>query len=166
MENMKLSSPWMTFVHEVEALFEKDYDVKVKYDDNYYTLKLYVEDGRKADALTKLLPEKKTFGNITLTIEVVPSNKEETIADLFNNAFFGNPAVEFVQTAETPFGELNYVVFQNKVVQFFNDQLDDLNGNKSTLFEDIARDIFGNKHSVFYCTEAKKELSKPLGEWP
>lgn len=166
MENMKLSAPWITFVHEIEALFEKDYDVNVKYDSSENILKLYVEDSRKADALTKLLPEKKEFGNIILGIEVIPANNEATIADLFTDAFFGNPAVEFVQTSETPFGEVNYIVFKNKVVQFFNDQLDDLNGNKSTLYENIARDVFGDKHAVFYCTEAAKELTKPLGEWP
>lgn len=44
--------------------------------------------------------------------------------------------------------------------------MDDINGNKSMLFQDIAKDVFGNKHSVFYCTEASDELSKPLGEWP
>mgnify|MGYP006958177364 CR=1 FL=1 len=58
-------------------------------------------------------------------------------------------------------------MFENKVVQFYNDQMDDINGNKSTLFQDIAGDVFGYDHGVFYCTEAgARHLAKPLGEWP
>ena len=32
MENMKWSAPWVTFVHELEALFAEDLEVKVKYE--------------------------------------------------------------------------------------------------------------------------------------
>jgi len=166
MENVKLSPPWITFVNEVKALFADDYDVKVLYDENDYSLKLYVEDSRKADALTQLLPESKEFGNVKLTITVVPANTEKTVVDLFNDAFIGNPAVSFTQSFDTPFGTVNYVVFQNKVVQFFNDQMDDINGNKSMLFEQIAKDVFGTDKKVFFCTDAKGSLAKPLGEWP
>ena len=167
MENMKLSPPWITFVHEVEALFEEDTDVKIKFDENENNLKLYVSALRKADALTKLLPTEKDFGNVKLKISVIPPNTEPTKADLFDEAFFGNPAVQGVYAFDSPFGTVSYVVFRNKVVQFFNDQMDDINGNKSTLFQDIAKEVFGTDHGVFYCTDAGlKSLEKPLGEWP
>jgi hypothetical protein len=57
-------------------------------------------------------------------------------------------------------------VFEKKVVQFFNDQLDDINGNKSTLYQDIAKDVFEKHEGVYFCTAADGKLSKPLGEWP
>lgn len=167
MENMKLSSPWQTFVNEVKALFEEDLDIKIKYSEADYKLDIYCEDARKADALTQLLPTEKDFGNVKLKISVIPADVEITKADLFKDAFAGNPAVEYVTSYNTPFGKVNYVVFRNKVVQFYNDQMDDINGNKSTLFQDIAGDVFGYDHGVFYCTDAtKSELRKPLGEWP
>ncbi len=31
-------------------------------------------------------------------------------------------------------------------------QLDDINGYKSTLYQDIAKDMLGEKDGVFYCT--------------
>lgn len=167
MDNIKLSPPWITFVHELQALFEEDPDVKIKYSEEDYTCNLYVEDARKADALTQLLPTEKDFGNVKLKINVVPADVEETKVDLFADAFYNNPAVSRIESYDTPFGHVNYIVFENKVVQFYNDQMDDINGNKSTLFQDIAGDVFGYDHGVFYCTEAiKKNLNKPLGEWP
>jgi hypothetical protein len=166
MDKVNLSAPWMTFVHEVQALFDEDEDVKIVYDDSEYDLKLYVEDARKADALTQLLPTEKKFGNVTLKIAVVSADGEESPAQLFEDAFRGNPALEYLYTAQTPFGEIDYAVMKNRVVQFFNDQLDDINGLKSTLYQEIARDVFGQDKGVFFCTAAPKHLEKPLGEWP
>ena len=167
MSKVRLSPPWITFVNEIKQLFAEDMDVKVKYDDENYTVSLYVDNTDKANALAKLLPQKKEFGNVTLTIEVIPANKEDlTDEQLFQEAFSGNPAMQLCISYDTPFGKITYVVFQKKVVQFFNDQLDDINGNKSMLFQDIARDVFGENSKVFYCTDASGNLAKPLGEWP
>ena len=167
MENMKLSPPWDTYVNEVKALFGEDPEIKIMYNEDSYTLKLFVDNTDKAEALTKLIPAEKEFGNVTLKIEVVPANSDDLSGDrLFKKAFLGNPIMKNVVTFESPFGEVTYAVFEKKVVQFFNDQMDDINGNKSTLFQECARDVFGMEHGVFYCTEADAELTKPLGEWP
>lgn len=167
MDNIKLSPPWITFLHEVEALFERDPEVSVRYDDAEHIIKLYVDNADKAAALDKLIPETKRFGNITVKINVIPPNIDEcSTEDLFSKAFAGNPALYGFAAYETPFGHVEYAVFKKTVVQFFNDQMDDINGNKSMLFQDIAKDVFGSKHGVYYCTEASEELSKPLGEWP
>lgn len=157
MENLKLSAPWITFWHEVEALFREDDEVTVKFDSNENVLKLFVDNDRKAEALEQLIPEKKVFGNVTVKIEIIPSNRALTKEELFMEAFEGNPALSYTESVDNPLGELRYIVFQNKVVQFFNDQLDDINGNKSMLFEDIAKDVFGEDHGVFYCTDTKEE---------
>ena len=167
MENMKLSAPWVTFVHELEALFAEDPEVKVTYSDETNVVKLYVSDSDKAAALEKLIPAEKKFGNVTVKVEVIPPNIEEMSSeDLFIKAFRGNSALSFTASYDNPLGHLTYIVFEKKVVQFFNDQLDDINGNKSMLLQDIASDVFGDGHAVFYCTDADRSLSKPLGEWP
>lgn len=164
---MKLSSPWVEFYREIEALFEQDDEVKVVYDEEKNEVKLYVENARKADALTQLLPAEKTFGNVTLKIIVIPANDLEiSKADLIAEAFDGNPALSYVQHVDAVIGAFDYAVFQNRVVQFFDDNLSDINGNKSTLYENIAKDVFGTDVNVFFCTEAPVNLSKPLGEWP
>ena len=165
---MKLAAPWLTFYNEVKALFKEDPEVKVTFDEEKYELALYVENGRKADALTQLMPTEKDFGNVKVQIKVVPADDAPTKVDLFEEAFYGNPALSYVWQAKTPFGdEFDYIVFDHKVVQFYNDNIRDVNGNKTTLFEDIARDVFGEDVNLCFCTVAKdRELTKPLGEWP
>lgn len=164
---MKLSAPWVTFYRELEALFAYDEEVKVTYDEEAVEVKIYVDNMRKADALTELLPTEKVFGNVTLKINVVPSNKVLTKADLISEAFNGNPALAYIQHVDSLIGSFDYAVFEPKVVQFYNDNMQDLNGLKSTLYEDIAKDVFGEDISVFFCTSPlDRELAKPLGEWP
>lgn len=165
---MKLSSPWVEFYREIEALFAQDPEVKVVYEEEKNEVKLYVENARKADALTQLLPVEKTFGNVTVKITVIPANNTAVSkADLIAEAFAGNPALSYMHHIDAVIGAFDYAVFENTVVQFFDDNLSDINGNKSTLYENIARDVFGSDIGVFFCTEAgSRELTKPLGEWP
>lgn len=165
---MKLSSPWVNFYREVEALFKQDDEVRVVFDDENYELRIYVDNSRKADALSQLLPTEKAFGNVVVKVTVVPSNANiASKVDALREAFCGNPALASVFEIETPMGRLNYAVFQNRVVQYFNDDLGDIDGKRSTLYQEIAKDVFGEDIGLFFCTESgEKSLSKPLGEWP
>lgn len=154
---VKLSSPWQIFYHKVEALFGQDPEVSVVFDNEEYTLKLYVDNAIKADAIGKLLPLTKDFGNVTVKIQVIPAN-EQTVADLFKTAFNGNPALSYVEHIETPMtGKLDFVVFQNKVVQYYCDNMFDINGICSTLYQDVAKDVF-NVDNVSYCTDIEDDL--------
>ncbi len=64
--------------------------------------------------------------------------------------------------------DISYILFEPKVVQFFNDDLGDLNGLRSTLYQDIAANVFEDAHEgVFFCTAPATEgFDAPLGEWP
>ncbi len=166
---MRLSAPWEIFYKEIAALFQEDSEIKVTFDEEKCEIKLYVENGRKADALSKLLPDERQFGNVTVKITVVPANngEKEDKASLIEEAFSGNPAMRYIYRATTPFGEFDYVVFENCVVQYFNDDMRDINGNKSTLYQELAKEIFGEETNLCFCTEAVfDKLTKPLGEWP
>ena len=171
MAKLGLSSPWTIYYHELEALFAKDPGVRVIFDEEKKEINLYVEDGKKAAALTELLPAEQKFGRIVLKINVIPANgvtDDWTLEDLFAE----NGAVDFVQTnAHLPGLDIEYVVFHKEVVQFYTDNLMDYNGFKSTLYEDIARDVFGSMPGVSFCTNSEEnevllELEAPLGEWP
>ena len=86
---------------------------------------------------------------------------------MFQEAFSGNGAVSCFYTECGPTQDINYVAFDPVVVQFFNDQLDDANGLKSTLYADIAKEVFGMQDGIFFCTDAADvSLEVPLGEWP
>ena len=128
-------------------------------DDGNYIIKLFVEDNNKADALFRILDKKKNFGNVNVAIDIIPANPVNNMSagELFEVAFNGNYALCDVVKWETPLGTFNYVVFDKEVVQYPNDDISDLHGVKSTLYQDIAKDIFDKDLAVYYCTSVDKE---------
>ena len=169
-ENLKIVSPWVNYYREIEALFKKDPAVKVVYDEDENEIVLYVQGTDKAQALSKLFPAEKTFGNVTLKITVIPANVfTGNKLDLFREAFDGNDAVEEILTIQMPFSsnDISYIIFKNEVVQYFNDDLGDAHGLRSTLYEDLAAEIFEDREGIYFSTEPGDDsLRKPLGEWP
>lgn len=151
-EVTKLSPPWITYVNELKKLFGKDSQIEIVYDDDKHEIKLYVDDMNKSDALSSILPPVKTFGNVELHIDVIPSNKCVGYGSIIRSAFNNNPVVSDVIEVDTPFGMLCYLVFKKEVAQFFNDQVDDPHGLKSMLYQDIARDVLDSMSGVCYCT--------------
>lgn len=170
---LKLAPPWVTYVNEIKALFEGDKDVRVTYDNDKVEINIYVEEFRKARAIEEILPISKQFGKVELKIYVIPANVDEngdlskcTYGQIFDAAFKGNPAYSFSVDIDSVFTNvLTYVVFTNKVVQFFNDNLNDVYGNMSTLYQEIASDVFETKGNVFFCTDIKKDLVSER-QWP
>ena len=158
--HVKLASPWVQYYREIEALFGDDPDIKVLFDEDDLVVRLLVNDHDKADALTQLLPASKEFGNVTLYISVIPNNEVAAPSkiSLLKRAFHGNPAFRYAASAEGLYtNPIHYVVFANKVVQYFNDDLGDVNGLCSTLYQEIAKDILGESDGVHYCTDTPAE---------
>jgi hypothetical protein len=153
-ERIKLSTPWVIFYRQIQALFKKDPAVKVVYDQVDNVIRIYVEGGTKAEAIEKLLPSEKTFGNVTVRIVVIPSNLDENNKiSLFEKAFDGNPILSTIISGELFGNSVNYVLFKKEVVQFYNDDLSDAHGVCSTLYQEIAKEVFGEDKGVFFCTE-------------
>ena len=160
MARLRKSSPWIIFYRELQELFRYDDEVKVIYDDNpdeaLYEVRLYVETTAKADALEKLLPMEKVFGNVTLSIKVIPANNlAHTNVPLYEAAFEGNEALSYIKTVGGGIlsNDITYVVFKNQVVQYFSDDLSDPHGLTSTLYQDIAERVFEQKEGIFFCTD-------------
>jgi len=156
MDGMKKSPPWETFYNEVKSLFDGDADVKVtkEYADDHKCIVLYVHGEDKADALTRLLPQCRLFGNVGVDIVVKPANDVQGIADLFEKAFDGNPNVNAITSAALPGGgSVSYVVMADKIVQFYDDDLTSYCGAKTMLMEDAAKDVFGEINWVYFCTQ-------------
>lgn len=172
----KISPPWILYVSQINALFSNDPDITIEYDNDNVEVKLYVNNNKKAAALMYLLPFEKKFGNVTLDIIIIPSNHNAvekvdltTDKDYFEAAFENNPVFAFTHVVQGIFtNTLTYVVFKNRVVQFFADNLNDIHGNISTLYQELAKDVF-NKDvipGVLFCTDIEEKVGKPLGEWP
>lgn len=159
MTKVSVSSPWISEARKIYALFNEDPDINILYDDDACEVKLYVNGSEKADAIAKILPTEKEFGNVTLKITVIPSNTEESPIDIFRKAFAGNPICAEIIVDDNPMSVgMSHVVFENRVVQYFNDCLNDPYGLESTLFEDIARDVFVETNGVYFNTEAAEDF--------
>lgn len=154
MDRAKLNAPWYRIIHEYEALFKGDKEVTVAWNENNMRIDLLVSNPRKADALTRLLPSMYKIGQADIEVRVVPSFPD-TI-DLFRQAFEGNSAVSRIETDARGF---DYVAFNRDVIQFYNNDISDINGNETTIYEDIARDIFKDNKSdgIFFCTEGESK---------
>lgn len=168
---LKLSPPWITYVNMVTALFDGDPQIAINYNNENTTLVIATNNGDKATALRRVLPEEKIFGKVKLTIDIDGrfSNRafvsnEELMTILFER----NPALSFVKTIEGIITNFTYVVFKNVVVQFFNDNLNDIHGVISTLYQNIAEELFAeaNLIGVVYNTDIERKVGMPLGEWP
>lgn len=161
MAKLKLSAPWYITVREFEALFNYDEEVHVVYDEETLTLKLYVDNADKAAALAELLPTVYEYGTKVLAVEVIPANESkcdmtiESKEFLYEMAFEGNPIFSFARSVRLGTNTLTYVVFLKMVVQFFIDDLSDAFGNRSTLYQEIAKDIFGEEEGVSFCTDVE-----------
>lgn len=174
---LKLSPPWITYINKLQALFDGDPLIafNVGQDEKGPFVTLATSNGDKATALAKLLPEEKVFGNVSLRISIDGPFSNRAFVnskELFETAFSKNPAFAYaVAPADEGywFFSMTYIVFKNCVVQFFNDNLNDAHGLISTLYQDIAAEIFEDAGlvGVYYCTDVETgKLGKPLGEWP
>ena len=154
---MKIQSPWVSFSKEMRLLFGNDPDIKVEYLEDDNEVRLYVENPIKADALTKLLPDEKIFGNVSMKITVVPANADEqSTASLIRTAFNGNPVVGEVKTMTTLTGnDVTFVMFEPEVAQYSNDNISHPYGITSTLYQEIAKELFDGKElgGVFFTTD-------------
>lgn len=159
-ERITMSPPWIGFFRKIEALFKEDPEITIRYIEDPITIKLYVNNQAKAEALSILLPKSRTFGGVTAYVQVVPSNiaKDVSNASLFKTAFEGNPVFDEMIDVEGVFiNPIHYCVFRKEVVQYWDDNLADPNGNISTLYQALASDIFSDTDTkgVIFCT----------GEW-
>lgn len=147
-----LNSPWIDYYKKVNAMFENDPEVRIIFDQEKYKILVYVENQAKAEVLDLMLKHKVIFGNITLTIEVVPPNKTiKAPMTPYEEAFSGNNAVSRIKQLDGAF-KATYIIFEKNVVQYFTDDMSSLYGVHSTLYETIAKEIFIAEPGVYFCT--------------
>lgn len=174
---LKILPPWTIAIRKFEALFDGDPQIacNTRFSGDGPHIILSCNNGDKVAALKQILPDEISFGNVALQVAVdgVPSNRAFTSkVELFDTAFKGNPVYAYsVCPAEEGyqwFG-VTYVVFNNCVVQFAADNLNDCHGIISTLYETIADELLTGPATdgVFYNTNVERaNLGMPLGEWP
>ena len=157
-KDLKLSSPWVTYVNELGAMFGKDPEIKIQYDEAVMQVKLLISNQRKYEALQKLLPAEKAFGNVVLKITLVPANIQMSTEQILRAAFEGNPAFSQVITVSGVYDNpITYVMFEKEAVQYWNDNMGDPHGVVTTLYQDIAERLFNQLGGVVYSTESDQK---------
>lgn len=160
MNKTKISPPWIVYARKIKALFENDPAVTVhNIDEDTLTLHIDVEGEQKYEAMRALLPEKKTFGNVTLTIDIEDVTELGLTANdyfyLLSRLFDGNTSASHVYKAADPTGmEHIFVMFNPDVKQFYDDNLFDYNGFWTGIVQNIAEDVLGDEVDpiVHFCT--------------
>lgn len=156
-EKVNLSSPWVLYYRKLEAFFQQDNDIEVFLDEDVFCINIYVDNCKKAEALEELLPKEKVFGSVKIPINIIPSNTKLSKLDLFKIALEGNEAVTDIETIEGVFtNPISYIVFEKEVVQYYADDIGDLHGVNSTLYQDLAKEIFGEAEGIHFCTNTEE----------
>jgi len=171
MARINLVAPWDEYYNKMAAFFKDDPYVTVLYDEEEKHIKLLVNESFKAEALSRVLKTELEFGNVKLLVSVIPVNDipkdvksyfdhmgaDESYCTLYVHAFNDNDIYAYVRKFEGIMDfDAVYVVFKKKVIQYYNDNIGDLNGMKSTLAEYIARDIFMPHNGVFFNTDTRE----------
>ena len=160
---MKMQSPWIEYYEKLRELFKHDEDIKIIYIDDSKEIQMYVSNGAKADALDTLLDGDHAFGNVTIRVSVIPGN-QRNLREYQNPivvALGGNPIVDDVQFLSGVFpNDLTYILFRKEVVQYYTDNLGDANGLRSTLYQNLAEEVFPDHDGVFFCTSEKEHPAR------
>lgn len=177
--NLAISAPWNTYQKKIKALFGRDPDIIVgeiiepKDGSADYAFNLEVRKHTKYEALERVLPKVKEFGKATLRICLYDEENASVPDDavsLYNTIFDGNPIVKDIREMTDQTGSRHsFVRFKPEVIQFFNDDASDYNGNWSGLAQDIAREVFEDEYrGIHFCTapvnEAADDPGKALGK--
>ena len=159
MSNLDIAPPWVTYAERLNAFFKNDPDVRVELLEDKHTVNLYVENAVKAEALANILVTEVVFGNVTLYINVIPANNAASQENFFRQALAGNEAVAAIENVDVVGGgQASYILFKPHVVQYFNDNIADYHGITSTLYQDIAKEIFNlDAPGIFFCTDLEDE---------
>ena len=153
-KSMKLSPPWNTVWSMLVALFKGDDEITVKpiqHDDSgVYTITLESSNATKICALSRLLKNEYSFGNVTLKIKYAVTNNSKVAEDYDKNdlydvaieAFASTPAVVDIKHCQDLVSNKFIVIeFAKQVVQFYNDDLFDFYGNWNGTYIDVAKKL-------------------------
>ena len=161
-----ISPPWETYYKELTALFIQDPYIQMdctKSDDGNPTIHFYVYKRNKADALKRILPKMRQFGTVVVTIEVICVEDLGTDTEaLFETAFKDNPVYSHIEQD----GDFIHLVFKPKIAQYFNDNMRDVNGFTSILYQDIALEVFKDFPGVFFSTDRLRDANDDIEGWP
>lgn len=156
MEKMKISPPWVTYYRELNEFFNEDADITVEFDEDKKEITIKTTRYEKNLALKKVLQREKDFGGVKLKINVIYDDPEIDALNAFKQLSIDNPVFKYICTFPTSTNPISYVMLAKEVVQYWNDDLSDPHGITSTLYENIARNIFKEDEGIIFSTDSEE----------
>lgn len=181
MMKLRLEAPWYTYQKKLGKLFELDEQIDVgeiyQPDDDEvdYAIDIGVKNHKKFIALDRAMPNAVDFGNVRVRINLLDEEnmEDDPAIELFKTIFEGNRLVKDIKELTDNLGITHaYVRFYPEVIQFFDDDLSDYNGNWSGLAQNIAKEVFtGTSWEINFCTADIRENEtngtiKNAKDWP
>jgi hypothetical protein len=155
--NAHLSPPWYTLHHKLSAALTADKEVQVAPlmpGPGPLEIRVTCANPAKARGLVYFLTPVQQFGNVSVNVKVydgagaqaeMPVLPEHTraVPDLFLATFKGNALVKGLETRPLLPGRPDslFPIIAAEVIQFYNDNLTDFNGNANLVAADVFRDI-------------------------
>ena len=142
--------PWYDYVKKVELFFKKDPDIYIEFNCASYVLDIYTNNQFKAAALQYLLPTYVNFETAEIDININNTSDEKAY-----NSEYMTPYGHLSQLAQDNpiFVSVNLNEFINITEVIFSAEIIQYGENKSTLYEDIARELFCPNNDIQYYTE-------------
>ena len=159
MNEVKISPPWTTYYRELVELFKKDKEIFIEFDENKNEIEITTTKYEKSLALKEVLPCEKDFGGVKLKINVVYKEPKMDAINAFKELAINNPVFKYTYVFPTSANPVAYVVFAKEVVQYWNDDMSDPHGITSTLYENIAKNVFVDNKGIIFSTDSDKTLA-------
>ena len=159
MNGVKISPPWTTYYRELVELFKKDKEIFIEFDEDKNEIEITTTKYEKSLALKKVLPCEKDFGGVKLKINVVYKEPKMDAINAFKELAINNPVFKYTYVFPTSANPIAYVVFAKEVVQYWNDDMSDPHGITSTLYENLAREVFSENPGIIFSTDSDEALA-------
>lgn len=141
--------PWYDYVKKIELFFKKDPDIYIEFNCASYVLDIYTNNQFKAAALQYFLPTCVDFETVEIDININSLINEKT----YNPEYITPYGHLSLLAQDNPiFVSVNLNDFTNIVEVIFSATIIHYGENKSTLYENIAREIFHPDNTIIYTT--------------
>lgn len=158
--NPKISAPWITYAHKVNAVLSADPDITVDIGDadvsgGFLTIEIISTDYIKYLALQEILnqPEPISGVRIDLRFTYTGTDRDRRIS-MLKAALSGNRYFNSVLQTSDPRDETvkyTFALFNNEIVQYFNDDISDYYGCDNMVPEDLFREILKDDPEIRLC---------------
>lgn len=167
---ISLNAPWVDHYKKVYQLLSPDPELTVSKDlkevtEGCYNFYIISANGEKLDALRKVLRTNITFNTVILRMTFIHTDIGELEAndgpvipteEDWEKAFTGNPLFCRIVKAGKGLFDMGYAVFAHEIIDYFSDDLSDINGYShllpATIVKEVCRFVEGGA-DLMPCTD-------------